>query len=151
MTDGIISRDPIDVHLIPGLAMSLSGIRILVVDDDTDSRDFITFVLEQEGAEITAASSAVEAFGALSQCQPDLLISDIGMPEIDGYMLMQQVRSWSLERGGQIPAIALTAYAGENDQQQALSAGFQAHISKPAEPDRLVAIAIQLAGKQERF
>lgn len=128
--------------------MSLSGIRILVVDDDTDSRDFITFVLEQEGAEITAASSAVEALDALSQCQPDLLVSDIGMPEIDGYMLMQKVRSWSLERGGQIPAIALTAYAGEYDQQQALSAGFQAHMSKPAEPDRLVAIAIQLAGKQ---
>ncbi|MCY7320407.1 MAG: response regulator [Phormidesmis sp. CAN_BIN36] len=127
--------------------MSLSGIRILVVDDDTDSRDFITFVLEQEGAEITVASSAVEAFGALSRCQPDLLISDIGMPEIDGYMLMQQVRSWSLERGGQIPAIAPTAYAGENDQQQALSAGFQAYMSKPAEPDQLVAIAIQLVGK----
>jgi len=131
----------------PGFAMSLSGIRILVVDDDTDSRDFITFVLEQEGAEITAASSAVEALEALSQCQPDLLVSDIGMPEIDGYMLMQQVRSWSLERGGQIPAIALTAYASEYDQQQALSAGFQAHISKPAEADQLIAIAIQLAGK----
>ncbi len=128
--------------------MSLAGIRILVVDDDPDSRDFITFVLEQEGAEITAASSAVEALKALSQCQPDLLVSDIGMPEMDGYMLMQQVRSWSLERGGQIPAIALTAYAGEYDQQQALSAGFQAHVSKPAEPDRLIAIAIQLAGKR---
>lgn len=128
--------------------MSLSGIRILVVDDDTDSRDFITFVLEQEGAEITAASSATEALNALSQCHPDLLVTDIGMPEIDGYMLMQQVRSWSLERGGQIPAIALTAYAGEYDQQQALSAGFQVHMSKPAEPDRLIAIAIQLAGKQ---
>ncbi|PSB16714.1 response regulator [Phormidesmis priestleyi ULC007] len=70
------------------------------------------------------------------------------MPEMDGYMLMQQVRSWSLERGGQILAIALTAYAGEYDQEQALSAGFRAHVSKPAEPDRLIAIAIQLAGKQ---
>ena len=125
--------------------MPLSGIRILVVDDDTDSRDFITFVLEQEGAEITAAASATEALNALPQCQPDLLVSDIGMPEIDGYMLVKQVRSWSLERGAEIPAIALTAYAGEYDQKRALSAGFQAHVSKPAEPDQLIAIVVQLA------
>ncbi len=125
--------------------MPLSGIRILVVDDDTDSRDFITFVLEQEGAEITTASTAVEALNALPQCQPDLLVSDIGMPEIDGYMLVKQVRSWSLEQGVEIPAIALTAYAGEYDQKRALSAGFQAHVSKPAEPDQLIAIVTQLA------
>jgi CheY-like chemotaxis protein len=128
-------------------ATSLSGIHVLIVDDDTDSREFITFVLEQEGAEVAATSSASEALETLKQANFHVLVSDIGMPHMDGYMLMRQIRSWSPDQGGQIPAIALTAYAGEYDQQQALSAGFQAHISKPAEPDQLVAIVTQLAGR----
>jgi PAS domain S-box-containing protein len=126
-------------------SLPLSGLQILVVDDDADSRDFITFVLEQEGAEVIAVSSAVETLKTLAHAHPSLLISDIGMPEMDGYMLMRQIRTLLPGRKSQVPAIALTAYAGEYDQQQALSAGFQAHITKPTDPDRLVAIVARLA------
>ncbi|KAM3096991.1 PAS domain S-box protein [Phormidesmis sp. 146-12] len=125
--------------------LPLAGLQILVVDDDADSRDFVTFVLEQEGADVMAVSSAVETLKTLAYSQPNLLISDIGMPEMDGYMLMRQIRTLLPGRKSQIPAIALTAYAGEYDQQQALSAGFQAHITKPTDPDQLVAIVAQLA------
>jgi signal transduction histidine kinase len=119
------------------LSLDLSGIKILVVDDDTDTREFIAFLLEEYGARVTAVSSAHEALVALNQSKPDVLLSDIGMPDVDGYMLIQQIRI-SLPQGGQIPAIALTAYAGEMNQQQALAAGFQKHISKPIEPGVLV-------------
>jgi len=123
----------------------LTGLRILVVDDDTDTRDFITFVLEQAGAEVIATTSANKALAALAQSQPNVLISDIGMPDIDGYTLMRQVRALPPDQGGTVPAIALTAYAGEFNQQQALQAGFQQHISKPVEPATLVsAITILL-------
>jgi PAS domain S-box-containing protein len=127
---------------------NLEGIKILVVDDDLDSRDFICFVLVEEGAEVISVSSASEALQALPESKPDVLLSDIGMPEMDGYMLMREVRSWSSEQGGKTPAIALTAYAGEYNQQQALSAGFQMHVTKPAEPAELVAAVARLAGKK---
>ncbi|TVP59798.1 MAG: PAS domain S-box protein [Nodularia sp. (in: Bacteria)] len=127
---------------------NLEGIKILVVDDDLDSRDFICFVLEEEGAEVISVSSAIEALQTLPDSKADVLLSDIGMPEMDGYMLMRQVRSWTSEQGGKTPAIALTAYAGEYNQQQAMSAGFQMHVTKPAEPSELVAAVARLAGKQ---
>ncbi|WP_074163286.1 response regulator [Nodularia spumigena] len=120
---------------------------IQVVDDDLDSRDFICFVLEEEGAEVISVSSAIEALQTLPESKADVLLSDIGMPEMDGYMLMRQVRSWTSEEGGNTPAIALTAYAGEYNQQQAISAGFQMHVTKPAEPAELVAAVARLAGK----
>ena len=116
----------------------LSGLEILVVDDDADMREFLPFMLEQYGATVTVVASAIEALTALSQSQPNLIISDIGMPEMDGYMLMRQVRSLEPEQGGTIPAIALTAYAGEMDHQQAIAVGFQQHISKPVDPEELV-------------
>ncbi|HYW20913.1 MAG TPA: ATP-binding protein [Nodularia sp. (in: cyanobacteria)] len=127
---------------------NLQGIKILVVDDDLDSRDFICFVLEEEGAEVISVSSAIEALKTLPESKADVLLSDIGMPEMDGYMLMRQVRTWTSEQGGKTPAIALTAYAGEYNQQQAMSAGFQMHVTKPAEPSQLVAAVARLAGKQ---
>ncbi|MEH2405391.1 MAG: PAS domain S-box protein [Nostoc sp.] len=116
----------------------LSNTQILVVDDEPDIRDLITFILQDYGAEVTAVSSAQEALQALSESIPDVLISDIGMPKTDGYMLMREVRARSPKLGGRVPAIALTAYAGEMNQQQALTAGFQMHISKPVDPDTLV-------------
>ena len=119
----------------------LSGVRVLVVDDEADSRELIAFMLEQYGASVTAVSSAQLALETLPLVKPDLLVSDIGMPEMDGYMLIRQVRSLPLEQGGLIPAIALTAYAGEVDQQQALSAGFQMHLAKPVKP-ALLAIVV---------
>ncbi|GAX34794.1 PAS domain-containing hybrid sensor histidine kinase/response regulator [Nodularia sp. NIES-3585] len=126
---------------------NLEGIKILVVDDDLDSRDFICFVLEEEGAEVISVSSAVEALQTLPKSKADVLLSDIGMPDMDGYMLIRQVRTWTSEEGGKTPAIALTAYAGEYNQQQAISAGFQMHVTKPAEPSQLVAAVARLAGK----
>ncbi len=124
---------------------NLEEVRILVVDDDADSRDFIAFILEQDGASVTAAESAVEALQILAQSKPNILLSDIGMPEMDGYMLMRQVRTLTPEQGGEIPAIALTAYAGEFDQQQAFAAGFQMHMSKPVDPVELIAVVAKLA------
>ncbi|MEH2301200.1 MAG: PAS domain S-box protein [Nostoc sp.] len=116
----------------------LSNTQVLVVDDEPDIRDLITFILQDYGAEVTAVSSAQEALQALCESIPDVLISDIGMPKTDGYMLMREVRARSPQQGGLVPAIALTAYAGEMNQQQALAAGFQMHISKPVDPDTLV-------------
>ncbi|PAX52611.1 hybrid sensor histidine kinase/response regulator [Brunnivagina elsteri] len=119
---------------------NLEGIKILVVDDDKDSRDFIVFVLEQEGAIVTPATSAFTALEVLTKFTPDVMVSDIAMPEMDGYALMRQVKTSLV----QPKAIALTAYAGEYDQKQALTAGFLLHISKPVEPDKLVAAITQI-------
>ncbi|WP_051469973.1 PAS domain S-box protein [Fischerella sp. PCC 9605] len=116
----------------------LSQLKILVVDDEADMRELMLTLLEAYGAQVSVAASAPEALLILEQNQPDLLISDIGMPEMDGYMLMQQVRSLPPHQGGQIKAIALTAYAGELDQRQALTVGFHKHIPKPVEPETLI-------------
>jgi PAS domain S-box-containing protein len=119
-------------------SLNLQGIKILVVDDDADTRQFIVFLLEMYGANVTAVASAVEALATFTQYRADILLSDIGMPEVDGYMLMRQVRALPHQQYGQIPAIALTAYAGEIDYQKAMEAGFQRHIPKPIDPAKLV-------------
>jgi PAS domain S-box-containing protein len=128
----------------PSLLGNFNQLRILVVDDDKDMRDLIRFILEQQGAQVTVAASAAEAIMLFERQPPALLISDIGMPEIDGYMLMEQIRKRSPEQGGLIHAIALTAFAGEYDQRQALKVGFQKHISKPVEPEALVNAILEL-------
>jgi CheY-like chemotaxis protein/two-component sensor histidine kinase len=128
----------------PQSSLNLQGIRVLVVDDDTDTREFLVFLLEQAGASVISASSAGEALRELTQFKPDILLSDIGMPDMDGYMLMRQVRALPSEQGGQIPAIALSAYAGELNQQQAIAAGFQRHLAKPVEPEELIRIITSL-------
>jgi PAS domain S-box-containing protein len=117
---------------------SLSNLQILLVDDDEDAREFQAFLLEQHGARVIAAASGLEALQWLDQFVPDAIVSDIGMADMDGYMLMQQIRSRPPDQGGQIPAIALTAYAGEYDQQKVLAAGFNHHISKPIESEYLI-------------
>ncbi|PSB46963.1 histidine kinase [Cyanosarcina cf. burmensis CCALA 770] len=125
------------------LACPLQGIRVLVVDDEADMLNLAQFVLEQYGAEVQVAASAAEAMLIFDRFVPNVLISDIGMPDLDGYMLMQQVRQRSPQAGGQVSAIALTAYAGECDRQLARQAGFQLHLPKPVEPEQLVqAIAV---------
>ncbi|MBW4417936.1 MAG: response regulator [Myxacorys californica WJT36-NPBG1] len=126
---------------------SLSGLRVITVDDDADSLALITFILEQAGAEVTAVTSAVEALNALRQVKPDLLVSDLGMPDQDGFSLIRQIRALPAERGGRIPAIALTAYAKEEDRRQALLSGFQTHIPKPVSPEELVVVVANLAAK----
>ncbi|MEH2164208.1 MAG: response regulator [Nostoc sp.] len=124
----------------------LNGLQVLLVDDDKDSRELIAFLLEQYGAQVNQAQSAHEALSSLGQAKFDLLISDIGMPDMDGYTLIRQIRKQSPDRGGGIPAIALTAYAGEIDRQLALAAGFQHHISKPIEPEVLMQAILTIVG-----
>lgn len=116
----------------------LAGIQILLVDDEPDTREFQAFLLEQHGASVTAVASGLEALQVLEQCLPDVLVSDIGMAAMDGYMLLQQIRSRPPEQGGTLPAIALTAYAAEIDQRRALQVSFQSYITKPVEPEALV-------------
>jgi PAS domain S-box-containing protein len=122
----------------PEQSFNLSGIKVLAVDDDADARDLVVFLLENCGASVTAVSNAADALAVLTQSVPDLLLSDIGMPDTNGYLLLQKVRALPPQQGGLVPAIALTAYAGEIDYQQALAAGFQRHLSKPLDPQKLV-------------
>lgn len=130
--------------------LDLTSIRVLVIDDEPDSRELLAVMLTQAGAEVMSVASAAEFLAALESFQPDVAVSDIGMPEVDGYTLLRQVRSLSLEQGGQVPAIALTAYAGEIDQQHAIAAGFQKHIAKPIEPDQLVVAIVSLLSGRSR-
>ncbi|MDB9377867.1 hybrid sensor histidine kinase/response regulator [Nodularia sphaerocarpa] len=125
-------------------SLFLAGIKVLIVEDDGDARDFLLFVLEQEGAEAIAVSSAFAALEVLTQLQADVLVSDISMPDMDGYMLLREVRSLSAAAGGKVPAIALTAYARDEDQQQALKAGFQMHLPKPVNTEKLIAAILKL-------
>ncbi|MBF2048530.1 MAG: PAS domain-containing protein [Elainella sp. C42_A2020_010] len=119
-------------------SLNLQGTRILVVDDDANTREFLAVLLELHGANVIATATASEALTTLTQFQPDILLSDIGMPDVDGYMLVRQIRTLPPEQGGTIPAIALTAYAGEIDYQQAMAAGFQQHLAKPIDPQALI-------------
>ncbi|AFY84822.1 hybrid sensor histidine kinase/response regulator [Oscillatoria acuminata] len=130
-----------------GLMENLQGLRVLLVDDEPDLLELAAFTLEEAQAVVTSCASAAEALMALNQNRYDLLVCDIGMPDIDGYMLMRQVRSFPPELGGKIPAIALTAYASELDRQQARLAGFQLHLSKPIEPDLFIQAIAQLLQK----
>jgi len=130
--------------------LHLASVRVLVVDDERDSREFVAFVAQQAGAEVTAVGSAIEALQLLSTTPFDILLCDIGMPDMDGYMLVRQVRALPPEQGGQIPAIALTAYAGDFNQKQALAAGFQRHLAKPVEPNELVKAIVTLLSRLHR-
>ncbi|MGJ5629400.1 PAS domain S-box protein [Nostoc sp. CALU 1950] len=127
----------------------LAGVQILLVDDQADVREFFSFALEQYGATVTAVESATEALEILVQSKPDILLSDIGMPLMDGYMLLGEVRKLPPEQGGEIPAIALTAYAGEINYNQAMAAGFQKHLPKPVDPVDLAAAIINLIGHNQ--
>ena len=131
-------------------AAPLDKIQILLVDDDPDTREFQAFVLEQSGAKVTAVASGLEALQVLGQLIPDLLVSDVGMADMDGYMLIGLLRDRPPNRGGAIPAIALTAYAAEVDRQRAIEAGFQAFVTKPVEAETLVkALVTLLDGNQQ--
>jgi PAS domain S-box-containing protein len=121
-----------------GELLPLTGLKILVVDDEPDSQDFITFVLEQHGAEVMALPSAIHALQILEHNQFDLIISDIGMPVMDGYMLIKYIRTQLSSPCRKMLAIALTAYAGEANERQVLKAGFQKHLAKPVDPTDLV-------------
>jgi PAS domain S-box-containing protein len=126
---------------------SLSGLRVLVVDDEADTRILLRAMLEQCGSEVMTAASAAEALELFEQSRPDVLLSDIGMPGEDGYALIGRVRKLEAESGGRVPAIALTAYARAEDRLRALKSGFQVHLPKPIEPIELVTVVASLAGR----
>jgi len=123
----------------------LIGLRVLIVDDEDDTRDLLRAVMERCGCEATSVGSVAEALATLQQTNPDVLISDIGMPEEDGYSFIRKVRALPAERGGNTPAIALTAYARSEDRIRALMAGFQMHVPKPIEPIELAAVVASLS------
>ena len=123
----------------------LAGTRILIVDDEADSRELISAVLAHAGADVQMAGSAADALQTLGTFRPDLLVSDIGMPIEDGYSLMRRVRELDEAQGGAVPSIALTAYRRDEDKARALAAGFTTHLGKPVDPDDLVAVVQNLA------
>jgi PAS domain S-box-containing protein len=127
--------------------LDLSGLRILVVDDEPDARELIRRVLVECKAQVVTAGSAPEALDLLDSSQADVLISDIGMPGVDGYELLRHVRSRPPERRGNVPAIALTAFARSEDRTRALRAGFLVHVAKPVEASELVATVAAVAGR----
>ncbi|MBD2242771.1 response regulator [Nostoc sp. FACHB-888] len=138
------SREATEEISSPVASTPLTGLRVLVVDDETDTRNFLSFMFEEYGASTTAVASVDEALAILEQAKPDILISDIGMSEKNGYMLIRKLRSLEPEKGGCIPAIALTAYTREEDRLEALSAGFQQHLSKPIDPTKLIAMVVNV-------
>jgi PAS domain S-box-containing protein len=124
---------------------SLDNVRVLVVEDDPDTRDLVERLLREHRAEVVTAASAQDALAALAATSPDILVSDIGLPEMDGYELIQTIRRRDAAAGGRIPAVALTAFARSEDRTRALRAGYQAHVAKPVEPAELVATVASIA------
>jgi CheY-like chemotaxis protein len=116
-----------------------AGLTVLLVDDEEDARDALRLILQQNGMLVTTAASAREAYELVERLQPDILLSDIAMPGEDGLSLIRRVRMLPFDRGGLVPAIALSAYAGAEDRRKALLAGFQRHIPKPVDPAHLLA------------
>jgi PAS domain S-box-containing protein len=128
---------------------TLSGVRVLVVDDEHDTREILSVMLTRYGAEIRTAGSAAEAMNVFGQWLPDVLVSDIGMPEEDGYALIKKIRALPPENGADVPAIALTAFASAQDKKIALAAGFQRHIAKPVEPVALAKNVALILGRSD--
>jgi len=126
---------------------SLQGLKVLVVDDEADTRELIGQVLKECGSEVITTCSAAEALVAIEQHKPDILISDLAMPDEDGYSLISKIRALPSERGGQIPAAALTAYARAEDRMRVLRSGFQFHLPKPVDSAELVTVVASLAGR----
>jgi CheY-like chemotaxis protein len=123
----------------PATAVRLDGLRVLVVDDDLDTLSLLATVLRASGAEILAADSAGVALETFLAAPPDVLVTDIGLPGQDGFSLLAAIRGLPASAGGNVPALALTAYARAEDRERALRSGFQRHLAKPVDPDALLA------------
>jgi CheY-like chemotaxis protein/anti-sigma regulatory factor (Ser/Thr protein kinase) len=130
----------------PARQGGLAGVKVLLVDDSHDTLDVLQQILQNSGATIMAASSAGTALALLEREQPDVIVSDIGMPDIDGFELMRRIRHRAASAGGAIPAIALTAFTRQDDRHKAMQAGFNDYLSKPVEPGSLVAHIAQAVG-----
>ncbi len=129
------------------VAIRLDGLHVLLVEDDDDSRKLLGTMLKRYGARVTATKNAKEALSVFDEELPDLLLSDIGMPDEDGYELIRKLRSAPPDRGGLIPAIALTGYASRKDRERALTAGYQQHMAKPVEQADMIAAIAVLVGR----
>lgn len=129
----------------------LSGVRVLVIDDQADARDLFTFALEQYKADVRVCCSAGEAFSEFLSWKPDVIVSDIGLPGEDGYELMERIRALDEEHGGRTPALALTGYASAVDQAKAFAAGYQSHLAKPVGIKELAGVVAKLSGKESRI
>lgn len=127
--------------------LSLQDVKIMVVEDQADARELIRLILEQQGAQVIEASSSKQALEIIKESIPDVLISDIGMPDEDGYSFLKKVRSLPQDKGGNVPALALTAYTKEEDRELAIAAGFQMHLGKPLDITELVQAVFQLSTK----
>lgn len=125
--------------------VDLTGLSVLVLDDDPEARRLVTFVLEQNGAQVKTAATAAEALAMIHLRKPDVIVSDIGLPEEDGYVFIRQLRAMEIERGGSIPAAALTAFTRSEDRIKAIQAGFQTHVAKPVHPEELLLVVASLA------
>jgi signal transduction histidine kinase len=151
--DGRVARElPVapETDTAGSVTPSLDGIRIVLVDDASDDREVLSSLLRESGAEVIEAASAEEGLAAIRRVRPDLVVSDIAMPQEDGYSLLRKLRDLPRDLGGLTPAIALTAYAAENDRLRALEAGFQAHLAKPVDPGRLVLESSRLLARSRR-
>lgn len=128
---------------------NLRGIKVLVVDDERDTREVLSVMLNRYGTEVRTAGSVREALEVLADWKPDLLVSDIGMPDEDGYVMIQKLRALPADEGGELPAVALTAFASPADREKALASGFQRHLAKPVEPVELAKIVARVLGRSE--
>ncbi|MGA7121938.1 MAG: ATP-binding protein [Polyangiaceae bacterium] len=142
-SSGAMERAASAVDRVP----RLDGLRLLVVDDEEDALDLVRTVLEEQGADVYVAASAREALERFAEVRPDVIVSDIGMPETDGLSFIRKIRALSAAQGGRTPAVALTAYARREDAQRAFAAGYQMHVAKPAEPVQLVTVVANLGGR----
>jgi PAS domain S-box-containing protein len=131
-------------------APSLHGLRILFVDDQADARELVAELLELYGAKVVVADSAASALKALDETRPDVLVSDIGMPDEDGYQLIRKIRARGDDRGGNIPAVAVTGFASSFDNQLAISEGFQCYLAKPIDPNTLLSVVAKLSGRPSK-
>jgi len=132
----------------PAEIRSLDGLRVLLVDDEAEAREIISTVIGRTGAEVRTCISASDALIKLAEWRPDVILSDIAMPEEDGYSFIGKVRSLPRDKGGETPAAALTAYARDEDRLQALAAGYQMHIAKPISASQLVNMVAKLVGRE---
>jgi len=136
-------RDP---RAVDGTVPSLIGLRILAVDDEPDALGVVSSILGSAGAKVKSATSVSQAVDLINQWRPDVLISDIGMPDEDGYELIRQVRAQP-DKQKNIPAIALTAFARTQDRLKVLSGGYQMHVPKPIEPRELITVVASVTNK----
>ena len=140
-----VALAPVGASAVPDAA--LAGLRIVVADDQDDSRELIEFLLRRQGAIVTGVASAAEAFTALTAHPPDILLSDIEMPGESGYTFIRRVRALAAKDGGMVPAVAMTAHGSREDRERAMAAGFQRHLAKPFQPADLFALVGDLAGR----